>query len=185
MTLFSSITTGLVPYFLKMYFRVTGDDDFEAPKSTGLMWLKSIRNSRKQTKKFKELIDMIENSNILLNKNDSKLMFLALKRLFYCCIRATDDTQNKKMKVKTSSITKTDVKEYELTKINFESEKKIDQEAINDIHTNPTNRDIIIENREPENPKFRYDEIIEEEGQTQYLQDELVKVKFEGYNFSC
>jgi len=161
-----------------MYFRVTGDDDFEAPKSTGLMWLKSIRNSRKQTKKFKELIDMIENSNILLNKNDSKLMFFALKRLFYCCIRATDDTTNKKMKVKTSTIGKQDLKEYELTKINFESEKKIDQDAINDLHVGDVLTDNEIDGRKPEDPLFRYDEIIEEEGHTQSLQDELVKVNF-------
>jgi hypothetical protein len=153
---------------------VAGDDDFEASKSTGFLCLKSIRNSKKQTKKLKELLNMIENSNILLNKTDSKILYYAIKRVFYCCIRATDDDNKKKAPAKRGQAHSLKEPDYELSSIDFSSETKIDTESIAELHKDPLQS--IVEDRDPMDPSFRYDEIIEQEGHSQALQDELVKV---------
>lgn len=163
---------------MRIFSNISGDMDFdENPNSRGCF--KSWKNSKHQTKKWKELIGMIESSKILLSENDSKLIYLALKRLFFCCIRSSDeDTKMRKTEKSVLNIEK----EFDFDDISVDSETKIHSEALSDIHLAPSstsqNKNL---KRSPLDKNFKYDEILLREGKSEDLEEELVKVSGKFY----
>lgn len=171
--LLCSQLTGLTPYMLKIFFNISGDMDFdENPNSKGCF--KKWRNSKHQGRKWKELISMVEGSKILLSENDSKLIYYAMKRLFFCCIRSSDE--DTKMRATEKSVLNIEM-EFDFEDISVDSETKIHSEALSDIHlvSDPSlkNKDL---KRKPLDKNFKYDDILVKEGKSEDLEEELVKV---------
>lgn len=118
--------------------------------------------------------ELIENSKILLSEKDSKMIFYALRRLFFCCIRASDE-ETKMRKAKGPEIS--EEMDYEFEEISTESEKKIHSEALSQIH-NQLGENLNNPNlkRKPLEKNFKYDNILIKEGKSEELEEELVKV---------
>lgn len=164
---------GFTPYFLKIFFKISGDFDFDYNPSNSCF--KSCKNWKHQSKKFKELLDMMENSKILMSEKDSKMMFFALKRLFYCCIRSSDE-DTKLRKAKRAVVQQKT--EFDFEDISTESEKKINDDALTMIHNQGDEDEFDSAlKRKPMEKKFRYDQILVKQGKSEDLEEELVKVE--------
>lgn len=110
---------------------------------------------------------ILKKSKIMLNETDSKIIFFAMKRLFYCCIRSGED------KIKREKEAEEENKEYFFDDIDLESEKKINTDTLNMIHHKMDEKF----QKKILDKKFRYDDILAKKGITEELSEELVKVR--------
>jgi hypothetical protein len=167
----SDITSYLSTTLRKKIFTNT---EFEAEEPHGEsininFWNRFVL-SNFEIREYNRMVKGLENSAGLLNPSESKSMFLALRRLFFCCLRSSNAKDKDSSKSKEGSKS-----QIELSSVVTDSKYKIKEENLTQIHLGNTSEPL-IEGRKESDPDFRYDKNMSEDGISQAMKSELERL---------
>lgn len=168
----SDITSYLSTTLRKKIFNNTDfEEEEEHGQSLNITFWNRFVLSNIEIREFNRMIKGLESSAGLLNPSESKSMFFAMRRLFYCCIRSS----NAENRNEDTDRVKENNSEIELSSIVIDSKYKIKDENLNQIHLGNTSEPQIL-GRKENDPDFRYDKSMGSEGISNQMKEELERL---------
>ena len=82
-----------MPFFLKTSFGLSKNLNTETDKGRECFCFSKVRNSCKQAADFESLLQVIQDSEILLKKEEHLVTYRCLRRLFYACLKAMPESE--------------------------------------------------------------------------------------------